>query len=118
MRSIEPGISRFRVLAIASPGTTVRPAPALDEALPTAYLLGRAAPNASRPAGRSAAAGPFQKMVRGTRVVAARASARSAQESSRRSLRAADRADRRRQDPGRIPADAGGTECDGADAFF
>ncbi len=41
-------------------------------------------------------------------MVAARASAGAARKSPRRSFRAPDRADRRRQDAGRIPADAGG----------
>ena len=41
---------------------------------------------------------------------AARASARAARQGARRPLGAADRADRRRQDAGRISADAGGAE--------
>jgi hypothetical protein len=48
MRGIEPGISSFRVLAIASLGTTVRPAATLDEAGTTAYLLRRAAQEITR----------------------------------------------------------------------
>ena len=49
--------------------------------------------------------------VRRPRLVAARASARAARESPRRPLGAADRADRRRQDAGRISADAGGVDA-------
>ena len=49
-------------------------------------------------------------MVRGARLVAARASAGAAGQGPRRPLRAADRADRRRQDAGGISADAGGAE--------
>ncbi|WP_371740480.1 ligase-associated DNA damage response DEXH box helicase [Bradyrhizobium sp. LCT2] len=47
-------------------------------------------------------------MVRGARLVAARASTGAAGEGARGPLRAADRADRRRQDAGGISADAGG----------
>src|ERR1700722_11392994 len=50
-------------------------------------------------------------MVRRARLVAARASARTAGKGPRRPLRALDRPDRRRQDAGRIFADAGGVEC-------
>src|ERR1700694_3083435 len=49
-------------------------------------------------------------MVRWPRLVAARASAGAAGKGPRRSLRAADRPDRRRQDAGRILADTGGAE--------
>ena len=50
----------------------------------------------------------FRALVRGARLGAARASARTAGEGPRRPLGAADRADRRRQDAGRVSADAGG----------
>src|SRR5258708_13535123 len=49
-------------------------------------------------------------MVRRARMVAARTSAGAARKGPRRSLRAADCPHRRRQDAGRIPADAGGAE--------
>src|SRR5260370_816681 len=83
---------------------------ALDETDATAYLLGRAAPYPSLCSGRNSrtAAGPFSPLVRGARMDAARASTRAAGKGPRRSFRALDRADRRRQDAGRILADAGG----------
>ena len=84
--------------------------PPLDEPAATAYLLCRAAPHphTSRPETGRAAAGPFPDMVRRARLVAARASAGAAGQGARRPLGAADRADRRRQDAGRLSADAGG----------
>src|SRR5258705_4631515 len=81
----------------------------LDEAALTAYLLARAVPNPSRIASR-AAAGPLSPLVRRPRLVAARASAGVARKGPRRSLGALDRADRRRQNAGRILGDAGGIE--------
>ena len=56
------------------------------------------------------AAGYFRALVRTARLAAARASARIAGEGASRALGAADRADRRRQDAGRFPADAGRIE--------
>jgi len=64
--------------------------------------LGRAAPHPSRNAcpNRRTAAGSFPSMVRRARLVAARASARTARQGPRRPLGAADRPHRRRQDAG------------------
>src|SRR5260221_3799272 len=91
---------RGRIYPIEFPAT-------LDEQGLTAYLFARAAPNPSRIASR-AAAGPLSPMVRWPWLVATRASAGAARKGPRGSPRAADRADRRRQDAGRIFADAGG----------
>src|SRR5258705_10629809 len=85
----------------------------LDEAALTAYLLARAVPNPSRIASR-AAAGPLSPLVRRPRLVAARASAGAARKGPRRPLGAPDCADRRRQDAGRILADAGGAFLSGS----
>src|SRR5882724_7026644 len=95
-----------------SPGMTRRET--LDEPGRTAYLLARAvarplfvhAPSATGDG--CAAAGPFPKMVRRARLVAARASAGAAWEGARQPLGAADCAYRRWQDAGGISADAGG----------
>ncbi len=65
---------------------------------------GRARP----PIAASLAARPLPALVRRAGLVAACAPARSYGEGARGPLRAADRADRRRQDAGRLPADAGG----------
>ena len=87
---------------------------ALDEAAPTAYLLRRAvARSLALHAARNgcAAARPLPALVRLARLVAARASVGAAGKGPRRSFGAADCADRRRQDAGRISADAGGAFC-------
>ena len=59
---------------------------------------------------RRAAARAVRALVRQPRLDAARASARAPGEGARRPLGAADRADRRRQDAGRISAEPGGAE--------
>ena len=107
--------NRTSEVAPARAGTTVearaRFITTLDEPDRTAYLLGVSSPDLfpRAPSDGCAAAGPFSRMVRRARLVAARASAGAAGKGARRPLGAADRAHRRRQDARGISADAGGT---------